>query len=1339
MESSLLSLEINCWGVVMRTMLRWRQLVLVLLLGSFLGLPVMAQKGEALPPEMLAKLKNATVFLKAGQSRGSSFLIHRTDKRGFLISNHHVIVNNSGRISRRVEAIFYSGSPEERRFTAKVVASDREADLAVLAIEGADLPDPISIFEVPEIRETLPVFMIGFPFAEAIGLGEGNPALSIATGTIASLRRDKKGHLETIQLDGDLNPGNSGGPIVTTDGKLVGVAVATLMGTQISWAIPTDAVRKLCQGGIERVSLTAGEPENGRIKLQVSADLVDPFENLVEVFVTAALGEEVSKLPNVDTATGKCAAMETEAKPIKLVRKGDTASVEVSLGADESGPIDYIAQIGYRTKNDVTIYLEPISRRFTPGEKETSETSSIALDDTSALEKLGVVRGACTVTIDDEATDFAFNHETGDIAIVDSVEGFVRLYRASFLDGDKEEGETPVRVGDLPVSICYKRYKGASFYAVACYGEARLHVFDAKTMNVIKRIPIKQASVSLVTTSLNPQDPNLYYAYGRGHGSKAGRVSLLTMSDEGDAFGDAMDFAISADGFTAYRRGPWSPSGFVCMENVGDLASPSFVQAHRDHRSTPRYFPGPFSRVVATGNAIYTANLKRKIATLGFSPTAFFEDRPVIAGISSKYVYTSSYNTFALTGVAQLPADFLALMAKKRAVPVPNTHADFKRLLYALCTFADSRHGRLIICHRDQILLVPLAALGVEDEPLMLADMQGSEHLTVGKTHQFAIRPRDARVKMEFIGKPEGSTVKDSVLTWTPGVDDVGTHSLEVKLTWKENEYEQAVGLIVSMPRIKLPFAPSGVSVAPDAKRAVCWGAGKAGTSGISQLGLIDLESNTVITNRYLPYLLQQAAVDAQFVYTVPRESTHVAVLDRSTLAERKRIFLGGNCTKISSPGDRCLVLSHAGNENVVYSLPGLKRRSLLVSDEPAAGGAHPAASKAFRSLVALGDAWYVDGIVYDYDFAKVQLIQSPEGVLEISDANGAGVPRIHQVAGDARIPSRWGRRISKGALLTATGQSVAKIQGSMLLELDSLPAVAALRVSGTGDRRTTHLAGTVKAELMMHDLATGQLQRSYKLGEQHRPARKSVPYTMGTAAGRIVVTLGDFLFAVDMENSLGDVAPLRFAPKQSRLCLPEKGDAVLVHTLEGGTPPYEYFLGNAKACIDIDPKSGQISVANEAVIKFCIDALVSHYGKAGDTADKGEPTKRRVLAALQKSRAEAIRITGKSMDGFPLALPVNLRAMDSAGQTAELNYHVLALVQEEQVLAALPQALDSAVITDSRNAEATASSEAETVVREGAHDSVDNSRLREIESRMDLLEAKVDLLTELLHRRKKE
>src|SRR5262249_60050382 len=69
---------------------------------------------------------------------------------------------------------------------------------------------------------------------------------SITRGGIAALRRDDHGQLLVLQVDGSLQPGNSGGPIIDgTTGKLIGVAVAKVSAVDtIGFVVPAEQVRK---------------------------------------------------------------------------------------------------------------------------------------------------------------------------------------------------------------------------------------------------------------------------------------------------------------------------------------------------------------------------------------------------------------------------------------------------------------------------------------------------------------------------------------------------------------------------------------------------------------------------------------------------------------------------------------------------------------------------------------------------------------------------------------------------------------------------------------------------------------------------------------------------------------------------------------------------------------------------------------------------------------------------------------------------------------------------------------------------------------------------------------
>jgi S1-C subfamily serine protease len=222
----------------------------------------------AMPRELLENIKSATVFIKvdagAMGGSGSGFLIKSEGNSGYVVTNHHVITPPAdenpvggfrpfpprppfmpGPFARpaapTITLVFRSGTPQERSASGVVVLNDPARDLALLRVTGVQsLPAPIQLVRNPQLAETMPVFLFGFPFGDALTLDNKNPAITVGKGSVSSIRLNERGNVARIQIDGDLNPGNSGGPVVDAQGRLVGIAVAKVKNTNIGLAIPPD-------------------------------------------------------------------------------------------------------------------------------------------------------------------------------------------------------------------------------------------------------------------------------------------------------------------------------------------------------------------------------------------------------------------------------------------------------------------------------------------------------------------------------------------------------------------------------------------------------------------------------------------------------------------------------------------------------------------------------------------------------------------------------------------------------------------------------------------------------------------------------------------------------------------------------------------------------------------------------------------------------------------------------------------------------------------------------------------------------------------------------------------
>jgi S1-C subfamily serine protease len=288
--------------------------------GNPVQAPVAPRQQPANPPEpgpqepgdvqqVLAAVKRATVFIKVPDGSGSGFVIRVDGNTGYIATNYHVVTppKEEGKTSRQsrtgprslsATVVFDSGTPQERAFPGEVVGLDPERDLAVLKVTRVQgLPTPIDPDQAPKPHETMPVMICGFPFGEGLATGGRNPSISIGRGAISSLRLDKNGQTEVVQIDGALNPGNSGGPVVDGRGRLVGIAVATIRGGGIGFAIPPHHLAELMRGRVLQPALLAVRATGGGVEYLAVVPIADPFSRLRGVSLYHSTGPARASQP----------------------------------------------------------------------------------------------------------------------------------------------------------------------------------------------------------------------------------------------------------------------------------------------------------------------------------------------------------------------------------------------------------------------------------------------------------------------------------------------------------------------------------------------------------------------------------------------------------------------------------------------------------------------------------------------------------------------------------------------------------------------------------------------------------------------------------------------------------------------------------------------------------------------------------------------------------------------------------------------------------------------------------------------------------------------------------
>jgi S1-C subfamily serine protease len=252
-------------------------------------------------PEVIERGKRATAFVQVvtseGRATGSAFCI---DRSGLFITNAHV-VEGAADGQGQVWLVVDIGRKTQSKLRSRVLKADPAFDLALLQVDGGGDLTPLELGKEDDLIETVPVITFGFPFGEKLKTGEeAYPEITVIASRITSLHR-AKGRLEYIQFDNQLNPGNSGGPVLDEGGRLIGVAVATVRGAAINLAISVSRLSEFLKAPIlvfNPPPLTYKErtrPVTWTVKVQPSTPGAKLPEKL-SVEVTIANGVEEPKV-----------------------------------------------------------------------------------------------------------------------------------------------------------------------------------------------------------------------------------------------------------------------------------------------------------------------------------------------------------------------------------------------------------------------------------------------------------------------------------------------------------------------------------------------------------------------------------------------------------------------------------------------------------------------------------------------------------------------------------------------------------------------------------------------------------------------------------------------------------------------------------------------------------------------------------------------------------------------------------------------------------------------------------------------------------------------------------
>ncbi|WP_407928079.1 DegQ family serine endoprotease [Herminiimonas arsenitoxidans] len=199
---------------------------------------------------------------------------------GFIISPDGYVMTNAHVVDGADEV--YVTLTDKREFKAKIIGADKRTDVAVVKIEGNNLPR-LAMGDSNKIRVGEWVIAIGSPF----GLEN-----SVTAGIVSAKARDTGDYLPLIQTDVAVNPGNSGGPLINMRGEVVGInsqiysRSGGYMG--ISFAVPIDEAMR-----VSDQLRASGKVTRGRIGVQIGEVTKDVAESLGLARAQGALVQRV--------------------------------------------------------------------------------------------------------------------------------------------------------------------------------------------------------------------------------------------------------------------------------------------------------------------------------------------------------------------------------------------------------------------------------------------------------------------------------------------------------------------------------------------------------------------------------------------------------------------------------------------------------------------------------------------------------------------------------------------------------------------------------------------------------------------------------------------------------------------------------------------------------------------------------------------------------------------------------------------------------------------------------------------------------------------------------------
>ncbi|KAB1067252.1 PDZ domain-containing protein [Tamlana haliotis] len=316
-------------------------------------------------------VKNVT--LSSGQMTFQDFFYGRSTPRtqvgtgsgviinadGYIITNNHVI-KNAQELSVTMN--------NNKTYTAELVGADSKNDIALLKIDAEEVLPFVTFADSDNVKIGDWVLAVGNPF---------NLTSTVTAGIVSAKSRDLSGASTQsfIQTDAAVNPGNSGGALVNTNGELVGIntAISSQTGSYIgySFAVPSNIARKVIEDILEYGNVQNGilGIQGGALNSEVAGKI--GIEETEGVYIDGVVegsgadnaglqkGDIIKEIDHIKVSkfsdlTGHLSAKRPgDIVHLKLLRDGSTERVAVTLAKNDTYNMPLVGRLKNTSKSDL--------------------------------------------------------------------------------------------------------------------------------------------------------------------------------------------------------------------------------------------------------------------------------------------------------------------------------------------------------------------------------------------------------------------------------------------------------------------------------------------------------------------------------------------------------------------------------------------------------------------------------------------------------------------------------------------------------------------------------------------------------------------------------------------------------------------------------------------------------------------------------------------------------------------------------------------------------------------------------------------------------------------------